>query len=739
MSNNKYLLEEFRLKWREELETDKPQKSSTKSSQSSGGTAGCSSDSVGIKSSYSDHPLNANVLHPGSKPTLANKRANVSDDLFGFDVKVKGQQEPCPRGHYFDTSSVSKIKNHVPGTNKRKERSDSGDELEKGAVIKTGTKQQLAYNPFSMVDQLLSSPETFRINNEKCNSEGKKCIDSSSIEPATKRRRCLTAPVLTKSEIVSTEIRPRCVKTDHAVKDTKDGVLVDILIADLDEINEIPFFDCSLPRELAMNIFKHFDMKDLCRCAQVSKSWRSLAEDELLWCMVCHKMGYDKELVTASHEDWKGRVRETYSSNKSLIYNWKNRIGKFSTFEYVQGGVLSAGHSRDKLIVGGYTNCHVSIWDLENDTKCILQPSTTALVLNDGEDGDGAIPNFVNNVAVNKHITAASYNQGMFDIWYNDGDLKPVQSFQSTRPPMTCELCVARDKPVVAYSWDRHIRVDSANSEKVFFCVDEIDFGGHISHLRLVPRQSYSSTGSSNLLIASTPSYVNLHIPGEPRSNMTTVHEVAQTHVTSLDAGLDLLACGVTYYSFLSNCKIFLYDLHTGREQAALSGFDGSGTKWINLADSPQNHIISADFCRRFYIHDLRQPTPVFREATNFLISTIQMCDWKVVCGGEDGQTAVYDQRMGQKLWEFHNRHPVRYSHFQNDYLVTANVPVNHFPEQDDGDQVMMHKRYRGVIQLYNFSVNQDTEGIQSICSSAFDEPIGYDYNINLAMPYDVV
>jgi hypothetical protein len=58
----------------------------------------------------------------------------------------------------------------------------------------------------------------------------------------------------------------------------------------------------------------------------------------------------------------------------------------------------------------------------------------------------------------------------------------------------------------------------------------------------------------------------------------------------------------------------------------------------------------------RFYINDLRQSRPVYREATNFLISTIQMDDWKVVCGGEDGRTTVYDQRMGQKLWEFHNR-----------------------------------------------------------------------------------
>lgn len=36
-----------------------------------------------------------------------------------------------------------------------------------------------------------------------------------------------------------------------------------------DEINEIPFFDISVPREVAVKIFQHLSMLDLCRCAQV--------------------------------------------------------------------------------------------------------------------------------------------------------------------------------------------------------------------------------------------------------------------------------------------------------------------------------------------------------------------------------------------------------------------------------------------------------------------------------------
>ena len=36
-----------------------------------------------------------------------------------------------------------------------------------------------------------------------------------------------------------------------------------------DEITAIPFFDISIPKEVAVNIFKHLNLKDLCHCAQV--------------------------------------------------------------------------------------------------------------------------------------------------------------------------------------------------------------------------------------------------------------------------------------------------------------------------------------------------------------------------------------------------------------------------------------------------------------------------------------
>ena len=37
-----------------------------------------------------------------------------------------------------------------------------------------------------------------------------------------------------------------------------------------DDINTIPFFEVKLPREVALLIFRHLNMTDLCTCSQVS-------------------------------------------------------------------------------------------------------------------------------------------------------------------------------------------------------------------------------------------------------------------------------------------------------------------------------------------------------------------------------------------------------------------------------------------------------------------------------------
>lgn len=70
----------------------------------------------------------------------------------------------------------------------------------------------------------------------------------------------------------------------------------------------------------------------------------------------------------------------------------------------------------------------------------------------------------------------------------------------------------------------------------------------------------------------------------------------------------------------------------------------------------------NANLCTRLWpcrvrIHDLRTDTIALSISAHQLgVSSVQMDDWKIVSGGEEGLVSVWDYRMNQKLWEVHSR-----------------------------------------------------------------------------------
>jgi len=55
----------------------------------------------------------------------------------------------------------------------------------------------------------------------------------------------------------------------------------------------------------------------------VSKSWVNLAEDELLWCKICHSLGQEKIYTTKEKTNWKQIVRHNVERQRTLTINWK--------------------------------------------------------------------------------------------------------------------------------------------------------------------------------------------------------------------------------------------------------------------------------------------------------------------------------------------------------------------------------------------------------------------------------
>jgi hypothetical protein len=48
-----------------------------------------------------------------------------------------------------------------------------------------------------------------------------------------------------------------------------------------------------------------------------------LADDELLWCRICHELGYEREAQAVEKKKWKAVVRHHVEQERKLVYNWK--------------------------------------------------------------------------------------------------------------------------------------------------------------------------------------------------------------------------------------------------------------------------------------------------------------------------------------------------------------------------------------------------------------------------------
>ena len=146
----------------------------------------------------------------------------------------------------------------------------------------------------------------------------------------------LSLPQPTKQNYTSVCKRPK-LQANSTERCNKS--LVDQLIEDIDEITRVPFFDISLPKEVGIQIFSHLELKDLCACAQVSKSWKLLAQDKLIWYRVgCH-LGYvtEKDCAITDRENWKATVQHRFLEERNLKRNWKERICRLSSLDFERG------------------------------------------------------------------------------------------------------------------------------------------------------------------------------------------------------------------------------------------------------------------------------------------------------------------------------------------------------------------------------------------------------------------
>lgn len=498
--------------------------------------------------------------------------------------------------------------------------------------------------------------------------------------------------------------------------------LLDTFISDLNEIDEIPFFDVCLPREVAINIFKHLDIVDLCRCAQVSRSWKSIADDELLWHEHCYQMGYADDMVTAQKTGWKAYLKEQVQRERVLRQNWKNRIGRLYELEYSRAGVLSAVDSSEDLVVAGYSSGEVRLWQR---TGSGVQLRTI------GSDPAICLNNF-------NHVTSVGLSKSWAVVAYAEGEVCVADVSDQSPSADVCHQTIALPGPakVAVSKQDNHFAAFGGTNIVLVDPLGQpqsVRLSTKVSHVALIPN---GHERQQPPVVSAAEDAVRLHAGERFEADGVSMHHLIGATVTCLDASHAVIALGVTDRSAVNVFQVPLYEAGNGRLLGTLTSHPSS-VLCVNISQCPDHLVLTGSCDKNVRIFDLRTLQCEVRISAHGLgVSQVQMDEYSLVTGGQDGLVCVWDLRTKAKLWEMFCRHPVKHLRANPTTLITAHVPHVLFPEPEDGN-IVVHTRQRGSIRMYDFSANQQTSGIPSICLSSYDEPAGYNYNVRLAVPYD--
>uniref|UniRef100_A0A131Y209 Putative wd40 domain protein n=1 Tax=Ixodes ricinus TaxID=34613 RepID=A0A131Y209_IXORI len=506
-------------------------------------------------------------------------------------------------------------------------------------------------------------------------------------------------------------------------KHDSDRSLLDTFISDLNEIDEIPFFDICLPREVAINIFRHLNIVDLCRCAQVSRSWRSIADDELLWHRHSREMGFADDVVAMEKAGWKRFLRDQMQRESVLRHNWKNRIGRLYELEYSRAGVLSAVDSSDAVVVAGYSSGEVRLWHRTCDG---LEVETLSVDGVPCADDSG----HVSSVALSKSHAIVAYARG--EVCVADLGAPSLSAATPCRqllslPGPAHVTASQNDDHFVAFGGTHVVLVDPSGRPR------PIQLSTKVSHVKLVP----SRTGARHpCVVSAADDAVRLHAGDCFEVDGVTLHHMIGATVTCVDATEGVVALGVTDRTAVHVFQVPLYATESAKLLGTLTSHTSS-VLCVNVSSCPDNLVLTGSCDKNARIFDVRTLQCEVRISAHGLgVTQVQMDEHSLVTGGQDGLVCVWDLRSKAKLWEMFCRHPVRHLRANATTLVTAHLPQELFPEPEDGN-VVVHARQRGSIRVYDFTANQHTSGIPSICLSSYDEPAGYNYNVRLAVPYD--
>ncbi|KAL5478172.1 hypothetical protein EMCRGX_G025064 [Ephydatia muelleri] len=469
--------------------------------------------------------------------------------------------------------------------------------------------------------------------------------------------------------------------------------LVDTLIADLNELNTIPFFEVQLPREIAIAIFRYLSVKDLCVCARVSKSWRALAEDNVLWSAICQSQGYRNEDVI----QWKSVVRKAMVQRRRVRNNWKERICGLNDLRPDAIGRMCCAVYNQNQVFFCCSSGEAYMWDVRVDWGPVeLQQSR-------GADTP----------------TCCDFSDGWAVVGTLSGNLNVMDT--QTQTSVHCLRELGHVTSVMVASADAAITV--------LACVDIVSPQLDVHSDVLVIKSEQGEDWRTFYLELPHTKFVSLQVCKLgflPHSRSSSLHSHPLPHT---------VACATSSHGY----HVQLFDLRTAAHLTTLKGHLQPVTA-INIRQSPPNCIVTGSVDKRVCVYDYaRSSQPIMKlHGHTDVVRSVQMNDWKVVSGSADGVVIVWDQRMQSELWRLSERYPVGLCQFDETFLVIGHICSDPVPAGYHGN---FHQRQKGLLRVLDFSIDPRhyTTLLPSICSSTYNEPSASFYNLDLVYPYDFI
>eukprot|EP00040_Diaphanoeca_grandis_P029600 m.173664 g.173664 ORF g.173664 m.173664 type:complete len:648 (-) comp31737_c0_seq3:375-2318(-) len=551
----------------------------------------------------------------------------------------------------------------------------------------------------------------------------------------------LVIPPLSAAETYAPETRnsKRQKVSEFEEDDDGDVDYLALLIQDIDDICEVPLFDTTIPREVATKILSFCDFRTLCSCGQTSKTWKILADDEVLWHRLTmqHKESMYMDLSRKrSNMTWRLYFSRETVREQEIQLRWKE-MKAVTTMLDVSTAASSRTTSTCEFgsVVCGFLNNTVAEWGMLDSSERPRQ----VYDFNDHADDNHGMTSGIQSIATSAALIAGATYEGRLAVWLR-GASSPV--FTTTRhmplhalpqaqahnlrkypnnPMVLLEtqptLVWANASSIACYSADQTTSWEQCWTQD--YNPDETNERGHITTLRAIGNTAVVSLSTESVDVWSTISGVKT---ASLQSNFDT-----QYRCSALALGGDSICYGLTD-SVHSSLKVF--DSHTA---ALKSVFDTPASVMSMAYDG---HLITAATKNQIFTYDLRSEKLEHHMRAHMSLNTVDVNDWTIVGGGYAthefgrGMSKVWDRRMGKQLWFINLMKPVQQVVVNHDALYNSSVLSSTGVHVDRGDSHFSN--------VMNFAA-PDSALADATCpfSSSFDNVQGY--NDDLVMPYDNV